>query len=190
MFLALSIPPVVTFILVVVAAILSLALGVVASLFIFMPIGKKKGQEEVEAKYEQLGKDAKKIIEDAELEGKKRQEKLVSDAKEDIQRLKSEHNLEVKEKKRELQEEANKLERRETNLENRSLNLDKREEGLSLKEDKLDKRIAEVEQRNNKIGELIEEQEKKLMEVAALSKDEARDIVFKKLDLKQVINHK
>ncbi len=182
MFLALNIPPVVTFILVVVAAILSLALGVVASLFIFMPIGKKKGQEEVEAKYEQLGKDAKKIIEDAELEGKKRQEKLISDAKEDIQRLKSEHNLEVKEKKRELQEEANKLERRETNLENRSLNLDKREEGLSLKEDKLDKRIAEVEQRNNKIGELIEEQEKKLMEVAALSKDEARDIVFKKLE--------
>ena len=182
MFLALNIPPVVTFILVVVAAILSLALGVVASLFIFMPIGKKKGQEEVEAKYEQLGKDAKKIIEDAELEGKKRQEKLISDAKEDIQRLKSEHNLEVKEKKRELQEEANKLERRETNLENRSLNLDKREEGLSFKEDKLDKRIAEVEQRNNKIGELIEEQEKKLMEVAALSKDEARDIVFKKLE--------
>ena len=89
---------------------------------------------------------------------------------------------EVKEKKRELQEEANKLERRETNLENRSLNLDKREEALSSKEDKLEKRIAEVEARNNKIGELIEEQERKLMEVAALSKEEASEIVFKKLE--------
>lgn len=178
----LLINPVVDAALVVIAVLFSLGLGGLASFLIFFPIGKKKGQDEVESKYEQLGKDAKKIIEDAELAGKEKQEKLISDAKEDIQRLKNEHNLEVKEKKRELQEEASKLERRENNLENRSLNLDKREEGLSLKEDKLDKRIAEVEERNNKIGELIEEQERKLMEVAALSKDEAREIVFKNLE--------
>ncbi len=162
--------------------VIGLAIGGVVSYFLFFPKGKKKGQEEVEAKYEQLGKDAKKIISDAEAEGKTRHDKLVADAKEEIQKLKSEHSLQVKEKKQELQEEANKLERRETNLENRSLNLDKREETLSVKEDKLEKRIVEVEARNNKIGELIEEQERKLMEVAALSKEEASEIVFKKLE--------
>ncbi len=167
---------------IIIAIIIGLGGGCLVAYFIFFPKGKKKGQEEVEAKYEQLGKDAKKIIVDAEAEGKTRYEKLVSDAKDEIQKLKSEYSTEVKEKKRELQEEASKLERRENNLENRSLNLDKREEVLSSKEDKLEKRIAEVEARNNKIGELIEEQERKLMEVAALTKEEAREIVFKNLE--------
>ena len=162
--------------------VIGLAIGGTVSYYVFFPKGKKKGQDEVEAKYEQLGKDAKSIISDAEAEGKARQDKLIADAKDEIQKLKSEHSLQVKEKKQELQEEANKLERRETNLENRSLNLDKREETLSVKEEKLEKRIVEVEARNNKIGELIEEQERKLMEVAALSKEEACDIVFKRLE--------
>lgn len=144
--------------------------------------GKKTGQDEVEAKYVQLGKDAKKIIEDAEKAGELRQKELVAEAKEDIQKLRNEYSNEVKDKKRELQEEANKLERRETILDNRSLNLDKREDSLVSKENKLEERLADVEKRNNKIGELIEEQEKKLNEIASLSKDEAREIVFKKLE--------
>ena len=176
-----GIHPIVAAIIVIIASIISILVGAAVAYFIFFPIGKKKGQEEVENKYVQLGKDAKKIIEDAENTGKARQEKLISDAKSDIQKLKAEYNEEVKEKKRELQEEANKLERRETNLDNRSLNLEKREESLTVKEEKLEKRISEVEQRNNKIGELIDEQEKKLMEIASLSKEEARDIVFKNL---------
>ena len=49
------------------------------------------------------------------------------------------------------------------------------------KENKLEDRIAEVEKRNSRIEELIEEQEKKLMEIAGLSLDDAREIVFNRL---------
>lgn len=140
-----------------------------------------KGKKITEAKYEQLGKDARKIISDAEEEATKKQKELIADGKKEIQSLRDAYNAEVKEKKQQLQEEANKLERRETSLDNRSENLDKRESSLITKENKLEDRIVEVEKRNTKIEELIEEQEKKLMEIAGLSLDEAREIVFNKL---------
>ena len=140
-----------------------------------------KGKNIIEAKYEKLGKEAKKIISDAEETATKRQSELINEAKKEIQGLRESHNAEVREKKQQLQEEANKLERRETSLDNRSDNLDKREASLITKENKLEDRIAEVEKRNSRIEELIEEQEKKLMEIAGLSLDDAREIVFNRL---------
>lgn len=141
----------------------------------------QKGKQKTVEEFEKLGQTAKGIIAEAEKEGAKRQKELVSEAKAEIANLKNEFNEEVKEKKKELQEEATKLDRRETSLENRSVNLDKRESGLITKETKLEERILEVEKRNDKVEELIQEQEKKLMEIAGLSQSEAAEIVFNKL---------
>lgn len=155
---------------------------VAAFLFIYRyKAGIDKGINLTEEKYEKLGKEAKKLIEDAENEGELRKKQLIEEAKKEIQAMREEYNLEVKERKAQLQEEANKLERRETSLDNRSDNLDKRETSLITKENKLESRIIEVEQRNAKIEELIDEQERKLMEIAGFSMDEAREIVFAKL---------
>ena len=156
--------------------------AVAAFLFIYRyKAGINKGINLTEEKYEKLGKEAKKLIEDAENEGELRKKQLIEEAKKEIQAMREEYNLEVKERKAQLQEEANKLERRETSLDNRSDNLDKRETSLITKENKLESRIIEVEQRNAKIEELIAEQERKLMEIAGFSMDEAREIVFAKL---------
>lgn len=140
-----------------------------------------KGKALTEEKYEKLGKEAKKIISDAEETAALKQKEMIAEAKKDIQSLRDAYAAEVKEKKLQLQEENNKLERRENSLDNRSDNLDKREASLIVKENKLEDRIAEVEKRNNKIEELINEQERKLMEIAGLNQDEAREIVFAKL---------
>ena len=150
--------------------------GAVVSYLMF-----QKGKQKTIEEFEKLGQTAKGIIAEAEKEGAKRQKELVSEAKAEIANLKNEFNEEVKEKKKELQEEATKLDRRETSLENRSVNLDKRESGLITKETKLEERILEVEKRNDKVEELIQEQEKKLMEIAGLSQSEAAEIVFNKL---------
>ena len=140
-----------------------------------------RGKALTEEKYEKLGKEAKKIISDAEEAGSLKQKEMIADAKKEIQSLRDAYTAEVKEKKLQLQEENNKLERRENSLDNRSDNLDKREASLIVKENKLEDRIAEVEKRNNKIEELISEQERKLMEIAGLNQEEAREIVFAKL---------
>ena len=153
------------------------ALAAVIAGYILFQQGKQKTIKD----FEELGQSAKKIISDAEAEGTKRQKELISEAKAEIAGLKNQFNEEVKEKKKDLQEEASKLDRRENNLENRSINLDKRESGLIIKENKLEERILEVENRNNKVEELIQEQEKRLMEIAGLSQSEAAEIVFNKL---------
>ena len=153
------------------------ALAAVIAGYILFQQGKQKTVKD----FEELGQTAKKIISDAEAEGTKRQKELISEAKTEIAGLKNQFNEEVKEKKKDLQEEASKLDRRENNLENRSINLDKRESGLIIKENKLEERILEVENRNNKVEELIQEQEKRLMEIAGLSQSEAAEIVFNKL---------
>ncbi len=158
--------------------VIALAIGGVVAWF----IAYNRGKQNVEAKYERLGKEATKIIEDAEKEGQAQKRDLIKEAKKEIAEYKSATEKEISNKKAELQEEAKKLDRRETNLENRSDNLDKRENGLITKENKLEQRIADVEKRNNKIEELISEQEQKLMEISGLNQEQARDIVFKKLE--------
>ena len=141
-----------------------------------------RGKQVVETKFERLGKDAAKIIEDAEKEGQAQKKDLIREGKKEISEARAISEKEIANKKSELQEEARKLDRRETNLENRSDNLDKRESGLIAKETKLEQRVAEIEKRNNRIEELITEQEQKLMEIAGLNQEQAREIVFKRLE--------
>lgn len=151
--------------------------GLVGGYFMF-----NRGKQVVETKFERLGKDAAKIIEDAEKEGQAQKKDLIREGKKEISEARAISEKEIANKKSELQEEARKLDRRETNLENRSDNLDKRESGLIAKEAKLEQRVAEIEKRNNRIEELITEQEQKLMEIAGLNQEQAREIVFKRLE--------
>ena len=176
----------------VILVILSLVIGaVVAGLFMF-----NHGKAKVENKYVELGKTADSIIESAKKEGAAKQKEMISEAKAEIEEAKAElsslkqaHEQEIrekdaefKEKKQDLQEETRKLERRETSLENRSVNLDKRESGLEQKENKLEQRIADIDKRSDKVEEIIQEQEKKLMEISGYTEDEARKVVFSKLE--------
>ena len=144
--------------------------------------GIAEGEQKTEDKYIQLGKDAVKIISDAEAEGKSKQDKLIQEAKQEIASLKKEYDEEVREKKQELQEDSKKLERREASLDNRSNNLDKRESNLEAKENKIEQRLADIEKRSEKVEELISDQEKKLMEICGYTQEEAREIVLKNVE--------
>ena len=182
----------------VLLCVLSLVIGAaasgVAAGFIFNKKGYTKGHSdgeqeghlagvnETEQKYIQLGKDATKIIENAEKEGNDRKKELINEAKTEITALKETQEKETREKKLELQDEAKKLDRREASLDSRSNNLDKRESGLEQKENKLEQRIVDIEKRSEKVEELISEQEKKLMEISGYNQDEARKVVLEKLE--------
>ena len=49
---------------------------------------------------------------------------------------------------------------------------------LNAKEDKIDEKKIELEQQNNKVEAILKQQEQKLIEIAALTKDEARTIIM------------
>lgn len=122
--------------------------------------------------------EAEKIVENGKALAEQSKKEAIIEAKNEIQGLKREADLDIKERKNVVFELENKLTQREELLDRRSLNLDRREETLNAKETKLDDKKAELEQLNIKVDELLEQQQAKLVEIAGLNKEEARNIIM------------
>lgn len=143
--------------------------------------------------YKKAGKTANKIIEEAKktaednrrkevLETKQETHLLRQDAEKEIRQLKLDADKEIKERKKSASDLEQKLSQREERLDNRSSNLDKREESLNQKEHKIDQRKAEVESQYSKVDELIEEQNKKLIEISNLNVEDAKKIILERVE--------
>lgn len=155
---------------------------------------------------ENAKKEASKIKEEADAlkektisEGKAEadilKEKAISDGKVEVDnyRLQQEGKLkqvqdeliqtenDIRERKNNCNELEEKLNLREDTLDRRSTNLDRREELLNDKETKLDEKKTEIENLNIKAEELVAEQEKKLIQISNLSKEEASNIIMNKV---------
>ena len=175
MFFAVSVP------IVILIAVLSIMAGAVCAFLVIRYLYKK------------TGKDATKIIDDAKkaaednrkrevLETKQELYKLKQESEKEIRQLKAEADKEVRDRKATANELEKKLSQREERLDNRSNNLDKREESLNHKEQKIDNRKAELELEFGKVGQLIEEQKKKLIEISGLKADEAKKIILERIE--------
>ena len=145
------------------------------------------------ARNKKLGRDATKIIEDARklaeenrkksvLETKQELYKLKQDSEKEIKQLKIEADKEIKDRKKVVSDSEQKLAQREERLDNRSSNLDKREESLNSKETKIDQKKAELDKQYAKVDELIEEQNKKLIEISGLKPEEAKVIILERIE--------
>jgi len=150
--------------------VVGLALGFVAGFFIKAYLAKKSTDT---AKIQ-----ADKIIASANEEAEKIKKQSINEAKEEVTFLRQEAEADIKERKSIVVELENKLNSREDTLDRRSSNLDRREEMLSIKEAKIDEKKAELEQQNNKVEALLKQQEQKLIEVAGMTKEEARQIIM------------
>jgi ribonuclease Y len=145
-------------------------------------IALAKGKNIVEEQFRALGKEADRLLIDAQNLAEARQKELIAETKKEISTLRQAFDKEVKERKQELQDLEKKLDQRDARLDNRSINLDKREENLAKKEQKLEEQREALEKRSNRVEELILEQENKLFEIASLNMDEARAIVFERVE--------
>lgn len=161
--------------------LIALALGVVLGYFVVNYFFKKSGKE------------AAKIIEDAKKTAEENRKKTVVETKhelyslkqeneKEIKALKQEADREIKEKQKSVNDLEKKLLQREERLDNRSNNLDKREEGLSTKEQKIDQMKSDLDKQYAKANELIEEQNKKLIEISGLKVDDAKKIILERIE--------
>ena len=82
----------------IILSVFTFAIGATIFAFVFYKKGRNNGITLTEDKYEKLGKEAKKIIEDAEKEGSERRKQLIDEAKKEIQELRESYNQEVKER--------------------------------------------------------------------------------------------
>lgn len=151
-----------------------LAIGALVGFFLSLYIGEKgilKAREQADL-----------LIEDARKQADKNKKETLLETKQDIHRLKLEFEKQQKEKKSELSGTENRLLQREQSLDRRSANLDKRESNIDKKEDSIERRKQSLDDKNRRLDELVEEQNAKLLEISRFTTEQARDLIFKRVE--------
>lgn len=149
---------------------------------LLLGIGFLLGLLFVRNKFEQAGKNAAKIIEEANKKAEDNRKQVLLEIKKETFQLKQETDKDVKERKRAVEILEGKVEQREERLDGLTKSLEKRSEALAFKERKTDEREAEIVQRASKVEELIVEQEKKLVEVSNLTIEEAKKQILERVE--------
>ena len=122
------------------------------------------------------------IIESAKKEADIIKKEAVSEAKEEAFNLKQDMEAELKEKKNELKESENRIIQRENNIDRRDIALQNRENLLDERENNLVNAQKQVQEEKEKMEELKNEQLKELQRISKLSREEARDLVMKRVE--------
>lgn len=132
--------------------------------------GKLKNAEEL----------SKKIINDAENQAQTQKKVLLVEAKEEIQKLRSEQENEAKIRRAEIKE-------MEYRVLSKEKLLDKKSAQVEHKDEKLTKKLEGLREREDQAEELIKKREEELQKVAGLTKDEGKEILLNELK-KEITN--
>jgi len=127
-------------------------------------------------------KSADSIIENAKKEAEKVKRESLFETKEEIHKLKLETDKEIKERKEEVKAQEDRLSQRENNLDKRDELFQKREISLEEKEKKLVESQKNIQDEYAKLEELKQQELDQLSKIAKLSKEDARDLVMKKVE--------
>ena len=115
------------------------------------------------------------MLEEAHEAAERAKKERLTEAKEEIHRLRQDAERDIKERRNELQRAERKIEQKEENLDRK---LDK----VSHKEDELRNRQEALEQRGTELEGLIQQQNLKLEEIAGLTRDQAQEILLRKTE--------
>ena len=151
-----------------------LAIGALIGFFLSLFIGEKgvlKARQQADL-----------LIDDARKQAEKNKKETLLETKQEIHKQRVEFDKQTKEKKSELSGVENRLLQREQTLDRRSSNLDKRESNLDTKEESLERRKQSLEDKNRRLDQLVEEQNDKLLEISRFSLEQARDLIFKRVE--------
>ena len=127
-------------------------------------------------------KKAEKMLEDAKKEAEKTKRDTILECKEETHRLRIEAEKEIKEKKIELKETEERIFTRETNMDRRDLTLQNREEMLEEKENNLINKQKDVQKEQEEVEKVKQEQVALLEKIAGYSKEQAKDLVLKRVE--------
>ncbi len=150
----------------IIVGLFALIIGVIAGKLIFTP----KHRKVTEAANEQ----AKKILQDAQVNAENLKKEKLLEAKERFVQLKAEHDKEVLEKNRRLGESENRVKQKEVSLNQKTEQLDRQiRDNESIKEN-LNRQIDVVNQKRTELEKHQEEHIRRLEKIAALTAEEAK----------------
>ena len=127
-------------------------------------------------------KKVQNLIDNAKKEADKLKRDSILEAKEENHRLKVELEKETKEKKQEIKDSEERLLAREESMDRRDQTLQNREQMLEDKENNLILKQKEIQEKQMELEETKDEQIKLLEKIAGYSKQEARDLIMKKVE--------
>ena len=123
-----------------------------------------------------------KMLENARKEAEKLKRESILESKEEAHKIKVELDKEIKEKKNEMKESEERLLARENNIDRRDQTLQNREQMLEDRENNLIAKQKDIQKEQVKVEEIKQQQIDLLEKIAGYSKQQARDLVLKKVE--------
>lgn len=163
-------------------AIVSVFVGLGLGLLVMVRANTRRQKE-----LEDAQQSASSIVNTAKKEADTLKKEALLEAKEENQKHRSEVERELKESKLELKAQENRLLQREQLLDRKDDSLEKREHSLERKEQQTSERQSKIDEREKEVEQLIITQQTELERIAALSKDDAKDIIMKTTE--EELNH-
>jgi ribonuclease Y len=158
----------------IISILLGIIVGAVVGYFVRKSIA--------EAKIAGAKNAAEQILEDAKRDADSLKKEALLEAKDEIHKLRTETEREVRERRNELQKQENRLLQREENLDRKDESLNKREILLEKKDDSLNQRQQHIEQMESKVDELVRTQQTELERISSLTREEAKNIIIDKME--------
>ena len=158
----------------VIISILLVVVGLLVGAFIMIVINKLR----VSA----AQKEADKLIQDAKREAEKAKRDGILELKEESYKLKNQTDVEIKEKKKELNDLNQRIDNREKSLDKRDELLTERERNLDQKDKDLLAQQKEIQEKDAKMESIIKEQISLLEKISGFSKEKARETILKKVE--------
>jgi ribonuclease Y len=163
--------------------ILLAIIGLIVGLGLGVYVTKSRHEKEING----AQNSATGIIESAKKEAETLKKEALLEAKEENQKYRSEIESELKESKLDLKSQENRLLQREQVLDRKDDSLEKRERSLEDKEGRLSEKQQLIDEREKEVENLIDGQQKELERIAALSRDEAKELIMKSTE--EELNH-
>ncbi|MGM0318916.1 ribonuclease Y [Enterococcus sp. AZ067] len=163
--------------------ILLAIIGLIVGLGLGVYVTKSRHKKEING----AQNSAAGIIESAKKEAETLKKEALLEAKEENQKYRSEIESELKESKLDLKSQENRLLQREQVLDRKDDSLEKRERSLEDKEGRLSEKQQLIDEREKEVENLIDGQQKELERIAALSRDEAKELIMKSTE--EELNH-
>lgn len=155
-------------------SILLVLVGIFLGIIIFIIINYIRGIR--------VNQKADNMLEKAKKEADKIKRDYILEAKEYAQKIKIDTDKEIKEKKAELKESEERLLTREGNMDRRDQTLQNREQMLEERENNIINKQRDLEHEQEKVEEIKKEQIQLLEKIAGYSKEEARELVMKRVE--------
>ena len=124
-----------------------------------------------EKEYGSAEEKAKSIVSEAEKDAKAKQREILLEGKEAAQKLKTEAEAEIKERRREITNQERRINQKEEKL-------DKKTDALEKKEHTLSQKLKELEKQETEIAEIKQKQMDSLEKISGMTREEAKELIM------------